>query len=67
MNHVKQICDIISEKIGQEIVGKKHVAELAVISLLCGGHMLIDDVPGTGKTVLANAFALALSDTTSNL
>lgn len=61
MNHVKQICETISEKIGQEIVGKKHVAELAVISLLCGGHMLIDDVPGTGKTILAKSFAKALS------
>ncbi len=59
--HVKQICDTISQKIGKEIVGKNHVAELAVISLLCGGHMLIDDVPGTGKTVLAKAFAKSLS------
>ena len=58
---IKEISAVITNKINQEIVGKDHVAELAVISLLCGGHMLIDDVPGTGKTVLAKAFAKSLS------
>lgn len=58
---IKEISAVITNKINQEIVGKNHVAELAVISLLCGGHMLIDDVPGTGKTVLAKAFAKSLS------
>ncbi len=46
---------------GTVIVGKEKIATLLTISLLCGGHMLIDDVPGTGKTVLAKAFASALS------
>ena len=58
---IKEISTVITNRINQEIVGKNHVAELAVISLLCGGHMLIDDVPGTGKTVLAKAFAKSLS------
>ena len=58
---IKEISAVITNKINQEIVGKNHVAELAIISLLCGGHMLIDDVPGTGKTVLAKAFAKSLS------
>lgn len=58
---IKEISAVITDKINQEIVGRNHVAELAVISLLCGGHMLIDDVPGTGKTVLAKAFAKSLS------
>ena len=51
----------VAAHVGRAIVGKEEVASLAVISLLCGGHMLIDDVPGTGKTVLAKAFARALS------
>ena len=58
---IKEISTAVTNSIGIEIVGKKHVADLAVIALLCGGHMLIDDVPGTGKTVLAKAFAKALS------
>lgn len=58
---IKEISDIITGNISKEIVGKNHVIELAIISLLCGGHMLIDDVPGTGKTVLAKSFARALS------
>ena len=58
---IKEISAVITDKINQEIVGKNHVADLAVISLLCSGHMLIDDVPGTGKTVLAKAFAKSLS------
>ena len=63
MSHysVKQIAEMIDARSQSVILGKKHVLELAVISLLCGGHMLIDDVPGTGKTVLAKLFARSLS------
>lgn len=58
---VKEIAEIINQKSQKVILGKKHVIDLAVISLLCGGHILIDDVPGTGKTVLAKTFAKSLS------
>ena len=63
MSHytVKEIAEIINKKSQSVILGKKHVLDLAVISLLCGGHILIDDVPGTGKTVLAKMFAKSLS------
>jgi MoxR-like ATPase len=42
------------------IVGKRSTAELAVISLLCNGHLLIEDVPGVGKTMLARSLARSL-------
>ena len=61
MENVKRIYTSIMTNAAREIVGKESVAELAVISLLCGGHMLLDDVPGTGKTLLAKTFASALS------
>jgi MoxR-like ATPase len=58
---IKRIRDTVSARVSQIIVGKEQVTDLAVITLLCGGHMLFDDVPGTGKTVLAKTFASALS------
>ncbi|MBQ5389982.1 MAG: MoxR family ATPase, partial [Clostridia bacterium] len=59
--NIQTVYRSVMDTVGQVIVGKEHVTELAVLSLLCGGHMLIDDVPGTGKTVLAKTFAKALS------
>lgn len=61
MRAVEYLCKNIKERIGGVIVGKEQVTELSVITLLCDGHMLLDDVPGTGKTVLAKTFARALS------
>ncbi len=58
---VNAVNQAVKSRVGRVIVGKEGVTELLVISLLCGGHILIDDVPGTGKTMLARTFADALS------
>ncbi len=42
------------------IVGKRQVVELAVAGLLCGGHVLIEDIPGVGKTMLGRSLAKAV-------
>lgn len=47
----------IIENCGKVIVGKDEVIRQVAVSFLCGGHVLLEDVPGTGKTMLLRAFA----------
>jgi MoxR-like ATPase len=49
-----------ARQVGQIVVGKDQQVRLALACLLAGGHLLIDDVPGVGKTTLAHALALSL-------
>jgi MoxR-like ATPase len=51
----------LSDNIEKVIIGKREVIDLAIITLLCRGHLLIEDVPGLGKTMLARAIAGSLS------
>ena len=47
----------IAENIKKVIIGKNRAIELAVVALVCQGHILIEDVPGVGKTMLARSLA----------
>lgn len=57
LKEIKIISDALIDNIEKVIVGKREAVELAVIALLCQGHLLIDDVPGVGKTMLARSIA----------
>lgn len=51
----------IIENIEKVMIGKKHIAELSVVALLAQGHVLLEDVPGVGKTVMVRALAKSVS------
>lgn len=55
-----QIIQRLQTAISKAIVGKEEAIEYALIALLCKGHVLIEDVPGVGKTTLASALAKSL-------
>ena len=50
----------IIENVEKVIVGKREQIELLLVALLCQGHVLLEDVPGTGKTMLAKSMAISL-------
>lgn len=54
------IAQKLIEAVGQSVHGKQDAIELAVITLFAGGHLLIEDLPGVGKTLLARSLAMAL-------
>lgn len=57
MVDVQSIANQIVENVERVIVGKKQPVQLTVLGLLCQGHILIEDVPGVGKTVLAKSLS----------
>ena len=50
----------IKQNIGSVIIGKDEAIELLMVALICEGHVLIEDVPGVGKTMLARSLAISL-------
>ncbi len=60
MIDAKPIADAIVKNVEKVIIGKKAEVELALIALICKGHVLIEDVPGVGKTMLAKSIARSI-------
>src|SRR6476619_5934549 len=60
MPSIQQVGDRVVANVERVIVGKHNEVRFALVALLCKGHLLIEDVPGTGKTVLAKAIAKSL-------
>jgi MoxR-like ATPase len=60
MEIVQSITNRVADNVRQVIVGKDNEVRLTLLAMLCEGHLLIEDVPGVGKTMLARALSLSI-------
>ena len=60
MQVTQRFAQLLTKNVGRVIVGKSEAVELIMIAMLCKGHVLIEDVPGVGKTTLASAMARSI-------
>ncbi|MDQ2837054.1 MAG: MoxR family ATPase [Actinomycetota bacterium] len=62
-----QTFDRLADNISQAVLGKRHVVNLALTCLVSGGHLLLEDFPGTGKTSLAKSLANTIQASNSRI
>ena len=59
-HNIASVYERLKDNIGRVIVGKEDTIDMLIVSMLCGGHVLLEDVPGTGKTMLIKSLAASL-------
>ena len=62
-DHIRHLVQTTSDNVERVMIGKRREVELVLVALLCRGHVLIEDVPGVGKTVLTKAVAKSIGST----
>jgi len=60
MGEVQSFVENVIDNVERVIIGKREAIELVMVALLCEGHVLLEDVPGSGKTMLARSVAISL-------
>jgi MoxR-like ATPase len=61
LDRIQAITEAVRSEVRKVVVGQDQVADLLLTSLLCGGHVLLEGVPGTAKTLMTRAFASSLA------
>ena len=60
MDEIRWFAEAVRANVERVIVGKRETIDALLVALLCEGHVLLEDVPGVGKTMLARALAVSL-------
>ena len=64
---IKNLRDSLRTEIGNHVVGLDNIVDSLIISILVGGHVLIEGFPGTGKTLIANLFSKSIESTSNRI